>query len=388
MTVPAPSRPRGQGPSEADAATEAIPPDPAELLRWYDRHARRLPWRIAPANPAARPDPYRVWLSEVMLQQTTVATAGPYFERFTTRWPDVSALANADRAEILGAWAGLGYYARARNLHACAQAVAARGAFPNTEDGLRALPGIGPYTAAAIAAIAFGRRAVVVDGNVERVVARLFAIETPMPEAKPAIRARAAMLTPGERPGDFAQGMMDLGATICTPRNPTCALCPWRQRCAAHRLGIAEALPRRKAKPVRPHRRGASFVVLRDDGALLIETRPDKGLLGGMCGPPGTDWTQAGPDTQALAQSAPLQADWREAGAEARHVFTHFTLSLRVYAARVGMDARPERGQFAPLDAARAAAPTALRKALDIGVAALATDPAAPRQTGTGRAPG
>jgi A/G-specific adenine glycosylase len=391
MTVPAPSRPprpRTRGPSEADAAPEAVLPDPADLLRWYDRHARRLPWRIAPANPAARPDPYRVWLSEVMLQQTTVATAGPYFERFTARWPDVSALADADRAEVLGAWAGLGYYARARNLHACAQAVAARGAFPDTEDGLRELPGIGPYTAAAIAAIAFGRRAVVVDGNVERVIARLFAIGTPMPDAKPQVRARAAMLTPAERPGDFAQGMMDLGATICTPRNPACALCPWRPRCAAHRQGMAEELPRKRAKPVRPHRRGASFVVLREDGALLVETRPDTGLLGGMSGPPGTDWTQAGPDAQALAESAPLHADWREAGAEARHVFTHFTLSLRVFAARVGMDAQPARGRFAPLGAARAAAPTALRKALDIGVAALAAGPQAARQPGTVRAPG
>lgn len=343
-------------------------PDPAALLAWYDRAARRLPWRVAPADRAAgaRPDPYHVWLSEVMLQQTTVATVGPYFARFTARWPTVRALAAAPREAVLGEWAGLGYYARARNLHACAQAVAALGAFPDTEDALRALPGVGAYTAAAIAAIAFDRPAVVVDGNVERVVARLFAVETPLPDAKPAIRAHAARLTPRARPGDFAQAMMDLGATLCTPRKPACALCPWSAACLARKAGEPEGLPRKRPKAARPHRRGAAFVALRGDGAVLVETRPDAGLLGGMAGPPCTDWTEAGPDDAALAAAAPLAADWRDAGGEARHVFTHFTLSLRVLVADAAADAAPLRGRFVPLEQARRSAPTALRKALDI----------------------
>ncbi len=343
-------------------------PDPQALLAWYDRAARRLPWRTGPAEGAAgaRTDPYHVWLSEVMLQQTTVATVGPYFARFTARWPSVQALAAAALEDVLGEWAGLGYYARARNLHACAQAVAALGAFPDHEEGLRALPGVGAYTAAAIAAIAFDRAAVVVDGNVERVIARLFAIETPLPDAKPAIRAHAARLTPQTRSGDFAQAMMDLGATLCTPKRPACALCPWRDACAAHRAGIAETLPRKRAKAAKPHRRGAAFVALREDGAVLVETRPDAGLLGGMSGPPCTDWTEAGPDAAAIAAAAPLAGPWREAQAEARHVFTHFTLSLRVLVADAALDARPTRGRFTPLEQARKAAPTALRKALDI----------------------
>ena len=343
-------------------------PDPAALLAWYDRAARRLPWRTSPAARAAGalPDPYHVWLSEIMLQQTTVATVGPYFARFSARWPTVQALAAAPREDVLAEWAGLGYYARARNLHACAQAVAALGAFPDTEDALRALPGVGAYTAAAVAAIAFDRAAVVVDGNVERVVARLFAIETPLPDAKPAIRAHAARLTPPARPGDFAQAMMDLGATLCTPRRPACALCPWRDACAARAGGAPEELPRKRPKAAKPHRRGAAFVALRGDGAVLVETRPDAGLLGGMSGPPCTDWTEAGPDAAALAAAAPLAADWRDAGAEARHVFTHFTLSLRVLAAEAPPGAQPLRGRFIPLEQARRAAPTALRKALDI----------------------
>jgi A/G-specific adenine glycosylase len=348
-------------------------PRVADLLAWYDRSARRLPWRVGPAERAAgvRPDPYRVWLSEVMLQQTTVAAVGRYFDRFTTLWPTVEALAAAPRETVLAEWAGLGYYARARNLHACAQAVAARGGFPETEAALRELPGVGAYTAAAIAAIAFDRPAVVVDGNVERVVARLHAIGTPLPDAKPEIRARTADLSPETRPGDFAQAMMDLGATICVPKRPACGVCPWVAACAGRAQGVAPDLPAKRPKAAKPTRRGAAFVALRADGAVLVETRPETGLLGGMSGPPCTDWTEAGPDAAALAAAAPLSATWTPAPAEARHVFTHFALRLTVLTARVGPDARPARGRFEPAAAARKAAPTALRKALELGLSAL-----------------
>jgi A/G-specific adenine glycosylase len=346
-------------------------PDPDALLHWYDAHARDLPWRIGPAARRAgqRPDPYRVWLSEVMLQQTTVATVRRYFARFTALWPEVGALAAAPREEVLGEWAGLGYYARARNLHACAQAVAARGGFPDTEEGLRALPGIGAYTAAAIAAIAFDRPAVVVDGNVERVVSRVFAIETPLPAAKPEIRAGAARLTPDRRPGCFAQAMMDLGATICTPRNPACGICPWVNDCEGRQQGLAPDLPRKAPKAARPVRRGVAFVALRDDGAVLVEQRPDKGLLGGMLGLPGTDWHEGNPP--GVEDAAPGAAAWREMAGVARHVFTHFQLELRVKAALVPRGWNPQSGRFMPVAEARRAMPTALRKALDLGLAGL-----------------
>jgi A/G-specific adenine glycosylase len=367
--MPRPSRPvpvdhAPQGP-EAPAA--------AALLAWYDRAARRLPWRVGPAERAAgaRPDPYRVWLSEIMLQQTTVAAAGPYFDRFTARWPTVEALAAAPRDELLAAWAGLGYYARARNLHACAQVVAARGGFPAEEAALRELPGVGAYTAAAIAAIAFDRPATVVDGNVERVVARLFAVETPLPDAKPELRRLAATLTPQRRPGDFAQAMMDLGATLCAPRAPACAACPWFAPCRGRATGVAAELPRKRPKPAKPRRSGAAFVAMTAQGAVLVTRRPDRGLLGGMEGPPSTDWTEAGPSAAETEAAAPFPARWRDAGAEARHVFTHFELTLRVLVARAPATAAPADMRFVPFDAARAAAPTALRKALDIGAAAL-----------------
>ncbi|HEX7970237.1 MAG TPA: A/G-specific adenine glycosylase, partial [Stellaceae bacterium] len=228
---------------------------PARLLDWYDRHRRDLPWR---AKPGERPDPYRVWLSEIMLQQTTVATVGAYFGRFMARWPDVSALAEASLDEVLHLWQGLGYYARARNLHACARAVVERcgGRFPETEAELRALPGIGDYTAAAVAAIAFGRAATPVDGNIERVMARLFAHAEPLPDAKSVLRRLAATLTPAERAGDYAQAVMDLGATVCTPKKPKCILCPWREACRGRMQGIAESLPARRAKGEKPLRRG------------------------------------------------------------------------------------------------------------------------------------
>lgn len=341
----------------------------AELLAWYDRNAREMPWRIAPAERAvgARPDPYRVWLSEVMLQQTTVAAVRAYFLRFTERWPDVAALAAAADADVMGEWAGLGYYARARNLLACARTVAAkhRGRFPVTRDGLMGLPGIGPYTAAAIAAIAFDEPAVVVDGNVERVMARLYRVETPLPGAKPDLVRLAAGLTPVRRAGDYAQAVMDLGATICTPRSPACGLCPWSGACAARAAGVQAELPRKTVKPAKPVREGRLWIARRRDGAMLLETRPDRGLLGGMLGWPGSDWDGGG-------GPAPLDADWRDAAGELRHTFTHFHLRLDIAVAAVGADAKPLRGRFvAQADFRPAALPTVMRKAYDLALQEL-----------------
>jgi A/G-specific adenine glycosylase len=307
----------------------------AALLGWYDRHRRTLPWRAAPGET---PDPYLVWLSEVMLQQTTVAATIPYFERFVMRFPTVTALAAAPLEEVLAAWAGLGYYARARNLHACAGIVAAAGGFPRDPAALRALPGIGPYTATAIAAIAFGVPGVPLDGNVERVVARLFAIAQPLPAAKPLLRAAADALGADPdavtRPSDFAQALFDLGATICTPAAPACVLCPWRAACEGHRRGIAAELPRKAPRPARPVRHGTHFLLADEAGRVLLRRRPPEGLLGGMAELPGTPW-RAGAWTEAEALAhAPVPADWRPAG-EVRHVFTHFALHLLVYAANV-----------------------------------------------------
>ena len=304
----------------------------ARLLRWYDAHARTLPWRAAPG--VNRADPYRVWLSEVMLQQTTVAAVIPYFERFTRRWPDVLALAAADEGEVMAAWAGLGYYARARNLVACARAVAALGgAFPDREEGLRALPGLGAYTAAAVAAIAFGQRAVVVDANVERVVARLFAIGTPLPAGKVEIRAAADSLTPDLRAGDFAQAMMDLGATVCTTRSPACLACPLARDCAGHRLGRATDFPVKPRKAPRPERRGRAFWIVRDgEGeAVWLVRRPSRGMLGGMLGLPDDGWSAQADGDGALPHTAgaPLPAGAQVVG-EVAHVFTHFSLRLEL----------------------------------------------------------
>ncbi|MGE3872138.1 MAG: A/G-specific adenine glycosylase [Parvibaculaceae bacterium] len=301
------------------------------LLAWYDRHRRDLPWR---AKPGQVPDPYRVWLSEIMLQQTTVATVASYYRKFLQLWPTVAALAAAPREEVLKAWAGLGYYARARNLHACAKVVAGElgGRFPDTEEGLSALPGIGPYTAGAIAAIAFDRRAAAVDGNVERVMARFHAIETPLPDAKPQIRALAAAMVPRHRAGDFAQALMDLGATICAPKRLSCMICPWTEECAGRRAGIADELPRRKEKARRPERKGVAFWVERADGKVLLRERPDKGLLGGMMEIPSTLW-RAGID--APEAEAPLTAKWTKTGKRVEHTFTHFHLALEIWSARV-----------------------------------------------------
>ncbi|MBK1634233.1 A/G-specific adenine glycosylase [Rhodovulum adriaticum] len=336
------------------------------LLAWYDRHARDLPWRVGPAARAAgvQPDPYAVWLSEVMLQQTTVAAVRDYFHRFTTRWPDVAALAGAEDAAVMGEWAGLGYYARARNLLKCARVVAGEmgGRFPDTREGLLALPGIGPYTAAAIAAIAFDRAETVVDGNVERVMARLFAVQTPLPPAKPELTALAARLTPARRPGDYAQAVMDLGATICTPKSPACGICPLRAPCAARQQGIAADLPRKQPKKPKPTRHGIAYVGRRADGAWLLERRPDRGLLGGMLGWPGTDWREDPP-----AEAPPAAVEWRDTGAEVRHTFTHFHLRLSVRVAQLPADCTPARGAFLqPGDFRPSDLPTVMRKAFDI----------------------
>jgi A/G-specific adenine glycosylase len=298
----------------------------SRLLGWYDSAARRLPWRAAPGAPGA--DPYRVWLSEVMLQQTTVPHATPYFLEFTRRWPTVEDLAAAADAEVMAAWAGLGYYARARNLLACARVVAEDygGRFPDTEAGLRGLPGVGDYTAAAIAAIAFGRKANVVDGNVERVIARLRAVETPLPAVKPELKRLAGELVAAERPGDWAQALMDLGATICRPKTPLCERCPIAGFCAAQASGAPEAYPRRSEKPARPRRYGAAYVLTRGDQVALVR-RPPKGLLGGMLGLPTSEWTGF-----AVEATPPCPADWRAAG-EIEHVFTHFALTLSVWRA-------------------------------------------------------
>jgi A/G-specific adenine glycosylase len=301
------------------------------LLAWYDRHRRDLPWR---AKPGEIPDPYRVWLSEIMLQQTTVATVASYYRKFIELWPTVEALAAAPREEVLKAWAGLGYYARARNLHACAKVVAEElgGRFPDREEALRALPGIGPYTAGAIAAIAFDRKAAAVDGNVERVIARFQGIDTPLPDAKPLIRALTAAMVPDRRAGDFAQALMDLGATICTPKRLDCMICPWTEDCAGRLAGIADELPRRKAKAERPRRKGVAFWVERDDGKVLLRERPDQGLLGGMMEIASTEWRERIDHPEA---EAPLTAKWVKTRKRVEHTFTHFHLELEIWSARV-----------------------------------------------------
>jgi A/G-specific adenine glycosylase len=306
-----------------------VPDLRARLLAWYDDSARDLAWRVGPHDHAAgvRADPYRVWLSEVMLQQTTVPHATHYFLSFTRRWPTVTDLAVVEDGDLMAAWAGLGYYARARNLLACARAVARDhgGVFPDTEEGLRALPGVGAYTAAAIAAIAFDRAANVVDGNVERVMSRLFAVEDPLPDSKPTLKALAASLVDDHRPGDWAQALMDLGATVCKPKSPLCDRCPVSMHCAAFARGDQDSFPRKTRKAARPRRFGIAYVLTRGDQVALVR-RPDKGLLGGMLGLPTSDWTSVPPEG---LQGAPADAAWREAG-EIEHVFTHFSLTLKV----------------------------------------------------------
>ncbi|EEE38070.1 A/G-specific adenine glycosylase [Rhodobacteraceae bacterium KLH11] len=335
------------------------------LLAWYDRHAREMPWRIGPADRAAGvlPDPYRVWLSEVMLQQTTVAAVRDYFVRFTSRWPTVDALAAAADEQVMGEWAGLGYYARARNLLKCARIVTSDhgGQFPDSYDALLQLPGIGPYTAAAIAAIAFDRPETVLDGNVERVMARLYDIHDPLPGSKPALKSKAAALTPQSRPGDYAQAVMDLGATICTPKSPACGICPLCQPCRARAAGTQADLPAKTPKKPKPTRHGHIYIAQRKDGALLLERRPEKGLLGGMLGWPGSDWSET------PAENPPFPAQWREIPGEVRHTFTHFHLILRLWTAELPHREAPtgltimDKHQFRPGDL-----PTVMRKAFDL----------------------
>jgi A/G-specific adenine glycosylase len=344
------------------------------VLYWYDRECRDLPWR---ARPGRKSDPYRVWLSEIMLQQTTVAAVVPFYERFLVRWPTVEALSDASLDEVLAQWAGLGYYARARNLHKCARAVAGQhsGRFPQTEQELRELPGIGPYTAAAIAAIAFGARATPVDGNIERVVARLFAVKKALPAAKDEIRRLAASLTPAKRAGDFAQALMDLGASVCTPKRPSCLMCPLQRDCAAHEQGLESVLPAKAAKPERPQRVGLAFLALREDAHVLLRRRPEAGLLGGMLELPSTDWAETLPPVNEALRAAPVRADWWAVPGSVTHTFTHFRLDMLVYRAIVPGDATltfwadPQRCQWvARRDLDRAALPSVMRKLIAHGL--------------------
>ena len=342
---------------------------PDILLDWYDVHARQMPWRVGPVarKSGEMPDPYRIWLSEIMLQQTTVAAVTDYFTRFVTRWPTVGDLAAAKDADVMAEWAGLGYYARARNLLKCARAVVTHhnGTFPADHAALLALPGIGPYTAAAVSSIAFDLPHAVLDGNVERVLARLYDIHTPLPAAKPDLMARAQTLTPQIRPGDYAQAVMDLGATICSPKSPACGICPWRTPCKARQEGTAALLPRKSPKKAKPVRHGTVYLAQRADGAWLLETRPDKGLLGGMLGWPGSDW----PDiTQNRPRGAPpVAATWHDLAGEVRHTFTHFHLILSVKLAQVSADTVPRTGHFIEKKHFRPSdLPTVMRKAFDL----------------------
>ena len=325
------------------------------------------------ALPGESADPYRVWLSEIMLQQTTVQAVKPYFAAFLARFPSVAALAEAPSEAVMSAWAGLGYYSRARNLHACAKAVISEhgGRFPPTEARLRTLPGIGPYTAAAVAAIAFGQKAAAVDGNVERVMSRLFMLEAPMPAGRPAVAAKTIALVPDHRPGDFAQALMDLGATICTPRKPACALCPWQAPCLARKAGTQESSPRKLAKKANLPRFGTAFVVLRADNALLLRTRPPKGLLGGMAEVPTSAWTAEHDMTSRDDQ--PFSAAWLTANAPVSHVFTHFPLELTVLAAHVPAGTQaPDGARFTKLAGlGDEPLPTVMQKVIDAGLATL-----------------
>jgi A/G-specific adenine glycosylase len=328
-----------------------------------------MPWRTAPADikRGMRPDPYRVWLSEVMLQQTTVATVAAYFIKFTTLWPTVMHLAAASEEDVLKAWAGLGYYSRARNLKRCADIVARDhgGTFPETAAQLQTLPGIGPYTAAAIAAIAFNKNVPVVDGNIERVVTRLFEIQQPLPQAKPAITERVAKLTPPDRPGDFAQAMMDLGATICTPRKPSCMICPLQSDCGAAQSGNPEIYPFKSPKKAKPKRVGAAFVAVNPEKKVLLRKRKNSGLLAGMSEAPASAWT-ANQDGETGIGAAPFKAAWMRCGA-VRHVFTHFELELTVY--RADLSISPPPGHWWSGDYRAEALPTLMKKVIEAALA-------------------
>ncbi|MEH6490189.1 A/G-specific adenine glycosylase [Hyphomonas oceanitis] len=334
---------------------------PSRLLAWYDQNARDLPWRVLPVDRALgkRPDPYRIWLSEIMLQQTTIPHGTPYFHAFTQRWPTVEALANSRDEEVMTAWAGLGYYARARNLLKCAREVVALGGFPETEKALVKLPGIGPYTAGAIAAIAFDRQAAAVDGNVDRVFARLLALKGDWAEAKKVIAAEVRALVPEKRPGEFAEALMDLGATVCTPTRPNCLICPLATMCAARAEGAPDTYPRKPAKAATKVRHGVAYVLLDSDEIMLVR-RPDKGLLGGMLALPCTDW----PKTGMPEEAPPVGAGWEIIG-EVRHVFTHFALILTVKRAR--LKAKRPDGVWTPIRDVEGL-PSVFAKALQLAV--------------------
>jgi A/G-specific adenine glycosylase len=361
------------------AKAQPIASDPGsaaalDLLEWWDRERRELPWRTPPGRA---PDAYRIWLSEIMLQQTTVKAVMPYWERFLARWPTVEALAAAPLEEVLAAWAGLGYYSRARNLHKCAKLIteAHAGRFPSTSAELVGLPGIGPYTAAAIAAIAFGEPATPVDGNIERVVARLYAVKVPLPAAKPILRRLASRLTPPARAGDFAQALMDLGAGLCTPRRPSCLVCPLQGHCTAHAEGLAAHLPVKPSKADRPLRVGLAFVALREDGTVLLRRRPEAGLLGGMLEVPSTEWSDALPPLDQALRAAPVHGQWWAVPGSVAHTFTHFRLELLVYRAVVPNEvpltfwADPQRCRWVPRRSLNAQAlPSVMRKVVAHGL--------------------
>lgn len=337
-----------------------------ELLNWYDIHHRELPWRISPKNrlDGLVADPYRVWLSEIMLQQTTVTAVKPYFEKFLGIWPDVNALASADLEEVLQAWAGLGYYSRARNLKKCADLIASEydGKFPSNAADLEKLPGIGPYTAAAIAAIAFDEQVAVVDGNIERVFTRVFAIKTPLPKAKPEIKTQVAKATPADRPGDFAQGLMDLGSSICTPKRPNCMLCPLNAPCRALNDGEQELYPFKLQKKKKPKRVGAAFIIEDQKGAIFLRKRPETGLLAQMSEVPTSNWN-SNQNGETGIEAAPVELDWKHIG-KVRHVFTHFELTLEVYFAKVPTRPNLEGWWSSPDEISNEALPNLMRKVL------------------------
>ena len=345
--------------SKAKTQNTKVAPAARALLAWYDKHRRDLPWR---AKPGQRPDPYGVWLSEIMLQQTTVQAVAAYYRKFLRQWPTVKSLAAAPLDDVLTAWAGLGYYARARNLHAAAKRVTSEyaGKFPATAEDLRSLPGIGAYTAGAIAAIAFDAREAAVDANAERVLARLFAIGEQMPKAKIRLRALGQSLVPQKRAGDFAQALMDLGSLICTSKKPNCPLCPWFNACEGRLRGIAEQLPVKAAERVRPVRRGAAFVATNSKGGVLLRKRPEKGLLGGMLEPPLGPWSESFPAPRDALKQAPFAAPWKKRGGVVRHTFTHFELEIEVYVARADAKARGHGNFFD--DWQNSALPTVMKK--------------------------
>jgi len=354
--------------SQKKPANKGQKPSPAKLLKWYDRFRRVLPWR---ALPDETPDPYHVWLSEIMLQQTTVAAVGPYFRRFIERWPTLQALAAAELDEVFRMWAGLGYYRRARGLHACAQLLVAEqgGTFPRSEEELRKLPGLGPYTAAAVMAIAFDRRANVVDGNVERVMARLYAVQTPLPKAKADLRTLAEQLLPKARFGDYAQALMDLGATICTPRSPKCEACPWASACLARAQNCQQELPRREAKKAKPVRRAMAFVAFNERGAVFLRQRPETGLLASMIEVPSTPWEEKPlPPWPKARTKAPFSGRWRLLSGLVHHTFTHFDLELSVAIASLSkpaLRAGQPKGKWVPVSKLKdQALPSVMRKIL------------------------